>query len=308
MAALNVTLVYLLLRAISARGWSRLRTGDNLWLTFLFAFGSVHWVVAAEGTVWHLNQVCALTFIGLAAWAAARSAHPVVVGAAVALAAAGRPHLVLVWPLLAGIALQKLQTVEGSWRSRRALRWAALSVIPIALGVIALLAYNNARFGALLDFGYTRQQVDPLLAGGLNEYGLFHPVYVKRNLWAFFLAIPFHNPVFDRVTPNPLGMSVLLTTPALVYLIRARQRSPLVIGAWAATILIFVPLLLYYNTGFEQFGHRFSLDFMIPIMVLLAVAAGNQVSRLMRVLILIGVGVNAWCVWLWFSLVKPLYY
>ena len=66
-------------------------------------------------------------------------------------------------------------------------------------------------------------------------------------------------------------------------------------------------LLFYYNTGYFQFGNRFSLDFMIPVMALLAVAAGKRVSSLMRMLILLGVCVNAWCVWLWYSLVKPLY-
>jgi len=84
------------------------------------------------------------------------------------------------------------------------------------------------------------------------------------------------------VTPNPFGMSLLLTTPALLYIIRARQRSPLVVGAWAAVVLVLATLLFSYNTGYVQFGHRFSLDFMIPVMVLLAAAAGNQVSRLMR--------------------------
>jgi hypothetical protein len=307
MAALNVTLVYLLLQALSARGWSQLRTGSNLWLALLFAFGSVHWVVAAEGTVWHLNQVCAVTFLGLAAWAAARSAHPVLVGAALAFAVAGRPHLILAWPLLAGIEFQRLRSSEEPWTSRRALRWAALSFIPIALGIVALLVYNHARFGALLDFGYTRQHVDPLLAEALDKHGMFHPLHIPRNLWAFFAAIPFRNPAFDRVTPNPFGMSLFLTTPALLYLIRARMRSPLVVGAWMATGLILVVLLLYYNTGYVQFGHRFSLDFMLPVMVLLAVAARTRVSRLMRGLVLLGVGVNAWCVWLWYSLVKPLY-
>jgi len=150
-------------------------------------------------------------------------------------------------------------------------------------------------------------QVDPLLADALGRHGMFHPLHVPRNLWAFSLAIPFHNPAFERVTPNPFGMSLLLTTPALLYIIRARQRSPLVVGAWAAVVLVLATLLFSYNTGYVQFGHRFSLDFMIPVMVLLAAAAGNQVSRLMRALILVGVGVDAWCVWLWYSLVKPLY-
>lgn len=73
--------------------------------------------------------------------------------------------------------------------------------------------------------------------------------------------------------PDPEGMSLLFTTPALIYLGRARWLSPLMVGAWVALGLLLIPLLLYYNTGWWQFGYRFSLDFMVPVLVLLAIAA-----------------------------------
>ena len=60
-----------------------------------------------------------------------------------------------------------------------------------------------------------------------------------------------------------------------------------------------VLLLTYFNTGFEQFGFRYSLDFIAPLLVLLAVAVEDNRGWQMRVLILIGVLVNAWGVW-WF--------
>ncbi len=94
-------------------------------------------------------------------------------------------------------------------------------------------------------------------------------------------------------------MSVLLTTPALIYLVRARKRSFLVAGAWTALGLLLIPLVTYYNTGSWQFGYRFSLDLMTPVLVLLAVAAGQRVDWAMRILILLGVAVNAWGVY-WF--------
>lgn len=95
-------------------------------------------------------------------------------------------------------------------------------------------------------------------------------------------------------------MSLLLVTPALIYVWRARQRSPLVIGAWVAVALLVTVLMLYYNTGWVQFGYRFSLDFMTPVLVLLTIGAGQHVSRLMRFLIIIGVVVNLWGMW-WFN-------
>ena len=68
---------------------------------------------------------------------------------------------------------------------------------------------------------------------------------------------------------------------------------------WTALALIVVPLFTYYNTGYAQFGYRFSLDFMVPIVVLLAIGAGERVSWLMRALIMAGILVNGWGM-LWF--------
>jgi hypothetical protein len=67
--------------------------------------------------------------------------------------------------------------------------------------------------------------------------------------------------------------------------------------------LLVIVFMLYYNTGWVQFGYRFSLDFMTPVLVLLAIGAGQRVSRLMRFLIIVGVLVNLWGV-RWFNIFK----
>ena len=51
--------------------------------------------------------------------------------------------------------------------------------------------------------------------------------------------------------------------------------------------------------GWWPFGYRFSLDFMVPVVTLLSLGAEQGVGRPMRLLILLGVLVNAWGVW-WF--------
>ena len=102
--------------------------------------------------------------------------------------------------------------------------------------------------------------------------------------------------------------ALLLTTPALIYLVRpwwkSEKRSWLAAGAWAALILLIIPLVTYYNTGFAQFGYRFSLDFMTPVLVLLALAAEGRVSWKLRFLIAVGILVNAWGTW---SFANPRY-
>jgi hypothetical protein len=87
-------------------------------------------------------------------------------------------------------------------------------------------------------------------------------------------------------------MSLFLTTPALVYIFGGRRHSVQVLGAWLALVLLLIPLVTYYNTGWWQFGYRFSLDFMAPVL-LLVVGAGALVGWPMRLAILLGILMNA---------------
>ncbi|MCC9076381.1 hypothetical protein FKZ61_009700 [Litorilinea aerophila] len=301
MGAANVALVYLLLTGLSARGWSRLGLRDNLWLTVLFGLGSVHWYMAPIGSVWFVAQICTVTFVALAVWLAVTTNSPWAAGTALAMAMLARPNVAFTWVLLVGIAAQQLG--EG-WRTRpgvgRLVGWGVAAGLPMAIAVGGLLGYNLARFGSPWDFGYATENVAERLAPDLHTYGQFNLRYLGRNFWAMWLALPEWSWRHNLPLPNPEGMSLLLTTPALVYLARARSRTPLVLGAWGAFLLLMVPLLLYYNTGWYQFGYRFSLDFMVPVMVLLAVAAGERVSPWMRGLILAGVLVNLAGVLWWF--------
>ena len=93
------------------------------------------------------------------------------------------------------------------------------------------------------------------------------------------------------IRPDPRGLSLLLTTPALLYL--GRARGPLVRSAWIALACALVPLVLPCNTGWEQFGYRFSLQVMLPALVLLAHAVPPAGSRPFRMLVAVGVLVNA---------------
>ena len=75
------------------------------------------------------------------------------------------------------------------------------------------------------------------------------------------------------------------------------------VGAWAAILTTLVPLALYYNTGAWQFGYKYLLDFIVPVMLLLALAAGQRVPWGMRILILVSMAVNLYGVLWWFGMV-----
>lgn len=300
MGALNVALAFLLLQALTRRGWTQLCATDNVWLTILFGAGSVQWYMATQGTVWFVSQICTVTFMLAAAWFAVARRSALLAGTALGLAMLARPNVALFYPFLAGVGLELLKAEQPKRQLRRWLSWCILMALPMIVSLVGLLGYNYARFQNFTDFGYTHANVAPRVAGDLMAYGQFNVRYIPHNLWAMLLSGPTWNARDQSISPNPDGMSLLLVTPALIYLVWARKKTPLVIGAWAAVALMVIILLLYYNTGWMQFGYRFSLDFMTPVLVLLAIGAGQHVNSLMRFLIILSVLVNLWGVW-WFN-------
>lgn len=307
---LNVALVFLITTALNARGWTRLGTTDQVWLTLLFGLGSVHSYMATIGSVWFVAQVCTVTFVALAVWIAVRApwgrTTPWLAGLALGCAMLARPNVAFTWPLLIGIGAMHLGSDSSSppWRLgltkwRALVGWTVATAIPLGLAVGALLAYNWVRFADPLDFGYRTANVAEKLVDDLRTFGQFHVHYLPKNFWAMWLAGPQWDDAINFWLPDPEGMSLLLTTPALIYLGRAPLRNPLALGAWVAWGLLLIPLLLYYNTGWWQFGYRFSLDFMVPVLVLLALAAGRRTSWAMRALILAGVLANLYGVVWW---------
>lgn len=299
--ALNSSLAFWLLRELAERRWISLGGGDLFWLTALWAFGSVHWYMSTLGTVWFVSQLVTATFMLLAAVLALRTRQPFWSGLALVGVLWSRPLGVLVLPFVA--VMGTLET-DGRLDLRRPFSWAATAALPIVLGALALLAYNQVRFADPLDFGYLTQNVSREVLGDLRRYGQFNLHYLPRNLWAMLLALP----VVDeqgRWVPIIEGMSLLVTTPAILLAHRAHGPRWLIVSAVLAIVLLWIPLGTYYNTGWWQFGYRFSLDFMVPLWVLIALGARRRAGWLSRALILIGVVVNAWGTW-WF--LNPLFF
>ncbi len=299
--ALNTALIFMILQEASRRDWIKLRVSDNLWLTLMFAFGSVHWYIAIIGKMWFMSQIVTITFLAIAVLLAMEKAPAWLCGASLGLAMIARPNILLAFPLLLGITAQLMRDELGKLAYRKLAGWAAWAVIPLFLTVLGLLWYNYARFGNPFDYGYMNENVADFMAGDLKNYGTFHPHFILRNLKVMLLGLPVWKPECGKWAPQVTGMSIFLTTPALLYLVRSFRKTPLVIGAWSAVLLLVGLLANYYNTGAWQFGYKYLLDFIVPVMILMGIAAGQRVSWLMRILILIGVGMSIIGISWWFG-------
>ena len=80
------------------------------------------------------------------------------------------------------------------------------------------------------------------------------------------------------ITPNPLGMSLFVVTPAFALLFAARRRDSLTRAAWLGLLATMIPLWMYHNTGSLQFGYRYWMD-AAPMWLLLLAHVSPGLAR-----------------------------
>lgn len=287
-AALNVALVFGLLRLLRTRGHTQRTDGELLWLTVLFSFGTAHLWCSVLGQVWFTALVVGVTFQLGFVYFALDARRPLLAGLCLAAAFSTRATLVVAALFF---YLQLFWPSDGQRLPARDLwkRFALFSAPCLVAGLL-LLWYNYARFSDPMEFGHT------YLAGGtiprIRDWGLFHPHFIERNLAAAFAVVPKVTDAAPYVKLSKHGMSLLLTTPALLWLLRSRGTGRLGWQVGLTTLVVVVPILLYQNTGWEQFGFRFLLDFLPWLIVLLALGR-FRLSGWFKAAVVVGILVNA---------------
>jgi hypothetical protein len=275
---------------------------DSLWLVALFAFGTPQWWLGTLGMEWFISQILAVTFLAWSVFCALKGWSPWLVGLSLGLAMASRPNLFVIWPLLLAIAIQIVQDgksnhckLEWKWL----VKWIAESAIPVVVIVIGLLLYNYFRFDNPLDFGFININGSPSIIENVRKYGIYNIHFIPINLNVMLLKLPSIRPYSPFLFPSFEGMNIFVTTPALVYLFHKYEKKWWIIGAWVSVALSVILLSLYSNTGAAQFGYKYVLDFIVPLMMLLAAVLGKKSSWIFRTLVLISVLINGFGVW-WF--------
>jgi len=304
-AALNPVLLFSLLRFLNRRRLSRRTAVDDLWLTVMFGLGSVYYYASVVGEVWFTAHVIAVTCVIGFGWAAIDGARPALAGLTVGLALASRPNPgfaalggLFLWEAARSTgALTRDEEAgqgprQGGWRWRptaafvsRTARFAA----PLGAVLVVLMVHNWARFAHPLEFGHRYLNIQ--WQERISHYGLFNYHFLSRNLAAALVLLPRIMTRWPFVKISQHGMSLLVTSPALTYTVLPAERSRLAAPLWLTVLGVALPPLLYQNSGYVQVGYRFSLDYMVLLMMILAV--GNRpLTRLWKGLIIISIPIN----------------
>ncbi len=143
-------------------------------------------------------------------------------------------------------------------------------VAPFVVMALLLLLYNYARFGSILEQGYSYQIALVSAVRRARDYGLFSLIHLPGNLYYLFLAAPqpvfrdglSHVLKFPYLKPDLWGMSIFITSPYLLYLLARQTWDRTATCLLLSCGIIALPILLYYGIGYQQFGYRYALDFM----------------------------------------------
>jgi hypothetical protein len=284
----------------------------ELWLMLLLGLGSVLYFCSVIGQVWFTAHVVSLALLGLYLLCVMPLRHPMLAGLLLGEIYLTRPTMAP-FGLLFLLELLRAHSPDRDyplWPLRRLRAVPLLPLIgpllrfalPLGVLVAAGAVHNYARFGRPFEFGHT--YLTTMQADNIQRFGLVNYQYLARNLAAAFTLLPklLANPPYVQISYH--GLSLLLTTPALLYLLwptpvasdsvaTAARRRELMLALWAVVTPIAVASFLYQNDGYIQFGFRFSLDYMVALVMLLWL--GNQAAlrtRRFHALCLFGVAVN----------------
>jgi hypothetical protein len=293
MAALNVTLAWGLLRQLAAAGLTKLSTGDRGWLVALFGFGTAHLWCSVLGQVWFTALVCGVTFTLLYVRAVLAN-RPFWAGAALACAFASRTPSLYAVPFFAAALFFPAGRLRRDWGRAFWRDGLLFGAVPLVVGGL-LMVQNLVRFERLGEFGHT------YLAAGqierIKAWGLFNYHFLSRNLASMLALLPRIQAEAPFVTISKHGLAIWFTTPAFLYLLWPKAREAgthrwLHIACWVTVASIATSHLFYQNTGWEQFGYRFQMDYLPFLLVLLAIGR-DRLSWLFKLAVVWGVFANA---------------
>lgn len=175
-----------------------------------------------------------------------------------------------------------------------------LLFIPILATLSLLLIYNFARFGNYFETGYKYNTYFGVTPNHLaaEKYGLFSPKHILVNLYHFIYKGPetYSKNIGDLTVEKPylkaneLGMSILFTSPIVIYLINLSIKKKYVLISLITSFFVFIPSLLYFGIGNSQFGYRYALDFYpFLLLLLLTVFHKEGVPKFAKLLIIYSV-------------------
>jgi hypothetical protein len=286
LSGLGPALLFAALERLKTEGISLRSSTQNFVLTLCFAFGTVYFFTVEQGTVWYAAHVVGVILGAAYLLFAVGARFPLAAGIAVGLGFMTRAPLIFAVPLFALEALRVCYTERGDVSSgrlarvravvagldlRQLLRYYIVFSIPIMVCLAITFWHNAARFDSPWDTGY--QHLTVAWAARMKKWGLFHYHYLSRNLAVVTSMLPYWGTGTVPFKINVHGLALWFTTPLYLWLLWPKRTSWTHWALWATVVAVGLPALFYQNSGWAQFGYRFSNDYAIFLFALFAIGA-----------------------------------
>lgn len=287
----NVLVIYFLLRQTKRE---LLPDFSSLWvliITLFFAFGTTHFYLATLSGVWHVAQVVSFlpaTLGLLMIFKKKRTSRDYFWSSFFCSLA--------FFSRLSAIGLLALPVFLWFWdfrsRKEKLISLRAL-LVPFLFFFLLFCFYNYARFENPLETGYRHVIYHPHFEKIIQKNGIFSFKNIPRNLWFMTLETPAFT-LGERINLlfNLEGNSIFFLAPPLlaIFLASPWKKKPYIASLWLALLATLAPILMVYTTGWMQFGYRFSLDLMTPLILLSVFGVKGKPN----ILCLLGIAFSVW--------------
>jgi hypothetical protein len=298
LAGIAPALLFLVLEKLRRTRRSDRGEAGNFVLALLFAFGTVYFFTAVEGTVWFAAHVVGAGLLAAYALVALDAEQPWLAGLFVGCAFLTRPTTALTAIFFAFEALRVsvkpgfpiggtlAQRIRVTWErvdKARLFRLYAAFAVPI-VGCLAVASWMNySRFGNPSPSAFGHEYLTVVWHGRIERWGLFGYHYLSKNLGTMLTVMPWLPPKGAPPGSPPLqinehGLALWFTTPLYFWLLWPKRRSFLHFALVVTAALPLMMNLLYQNSGWRQFGYRFSNDYSIFLFMLLAIGGRTMGS------------------------------
>ncbi len=284
-AALSVASFVILKRIL---GRLNIEPEAALWILAAFFGGTAYWFCLVRSThVWFFSHIVAVTCIFMAINEVLGKGRGLLAGTFLGMAFLSRQLAIYSAIFLLVLLWHRPEFQQKRDRVSNLIKF----LVPVALSVGLYFVYNWLRFENIWDTGYTyiyagkdylsAGRPDLFLKSRVEQYGLFHPIYIPFNFIHMFVQgfrIEFTSPDYlGAIRMHPFGTSLTFASPFVFAAFMAKWKKSYLWAAWISIGLTVTHILFYHTNGWRQVNaYRYSLDF-LPILILLVAIGLNRI-------------------------------
>ncbi|MBS2020443.1 MAG: DUF2029 domain-containing protein [Deltaproteobacteria bacterium] len=295
LAGIGPAVLFLVLEKLRRTGRSPRTESENLQLAILFAFGTVYFFTAVQGTVWFAAHVVGVGLMALFLLCALDAERPWLAGLLLGLMFLTRVTTTLVGVFFVFEAFRVAYTKNGRElpsegtildRAQTVIRDADRGVLlgllgrvaaPAAIAFLWAARLNYVRFHDPRPWAFGHEYLQVGWQARIKRWGLFSFHFLSRNLTVMLTSLPWRPAPAEHAQRPPFhisghGLALWFTSPFYLWLARPAKTGFLYLAAGVAAFGPLFANLLYQNSGWFQFGYRFSNDYALLLFVMLAVS------------------------------------